>query len=212
MPPMPWRQPLRAGFSTENMGESAGQPSALKQELRRKFSARRHHLLSAAQDGVEHQLRLLLSQRLRCQGGIGIYWPLKGEIDLRAAALNAVGDQGLLALPAVEGGNLHYRTWKPGSSLSKDDCGIPAPPATAGNLAADQMQLLLVPALAVDFTGVRLGYGGGWYDRLRAITFWQRIPALGVLPAGCVVSQLPREPWDIPLSGWISERGTVWIP
>jgi 5-formyltetrahydrofolate cyclo-ligase len=67
--------------------------------------------------------------------------------------------------------------------------------------------LLLVPALACDAEGIRLGYGGGWYDRLRADPAWAQVPALAVLPRGCRVEQLPRDPWDVPLQGWIDEDG-----
>ena len=79
--------------------------------------------------------------------------------------------------------------------------------ATAGDLDPHQLALLLIPALAIDQRGVRLGYGGGWYDRLRADPAWRRRPALAVLPEACVVAELPRYPWDVPLDGWISERG-----
>jgi 5-formyltetrahydrofolate cyclo-ligase len=64
-----------------------------------------------------------------------------------------------------------------------------------------------VPALAVDQSGIRLGYGGGWYDRLRQDQTWQQVPALVVLPQCCVVEQLPRDPWDVPFAGWITETG-----
>ena len=68
--------------------------------------------------------------------------------------------------------------------------------------------LLFVPALAVDKTGIRLGYGGGYYDRLRSRQDWTNVPAWVVLPETCVSKELlPRDPWDIPFSGWISEQG-----
>ena len=76
-----------------------------------------------------------------------------------------------------------------------------------GALAAEQLGLLLIPALACDATGIRLGYGGGWYDRLRADPTWAQVPALAVLPRGCRVERLPRDPWDVPLQGWIDEDG-----
>ncbi|MFN5162901.1 MAG: 5-formyltetrahydrofolate cyclo-ligase, partial [Cyanobacteriota bacterium] len=79
------------------------------------------------------------------------------------------------------------------------------------SLAAPDLGLLLVPALAIDRRGIRLGYGGGWYDRLRADPAWRAVPALVVLPAACVVEALPSDPWDVPFDGWIDESGLHWI-
>ena len=76
---------------------------------------------------------------------------------------------------------------------------------------AENLALLLVPALAFDNDGIRLGYGGGWYDRLRADPAWRRVPALAVLPAACRMETLPRDPWDVPFDGWLDETGLHWI-
>ena len=100
-----------------------------------------------------------------------------------------------------------FRPWRSGDPLEPDRCRIPAPLAGAGELPAQALGLLLVPALACDGAGIRLGYGGGWYDRLRADPAWAQVPALAVLPRGCRVEQLPRDPWDVPLQGWLDEEG-----
>jgi 5-formyltetrahydrofolate cyclo-ligase len=71
--------------------------------------------------------------------------------------------------------------------------------------------LLLVPALACDRQGFRLGYGGGWFDRLRSAAPWRAVPALAVLPQGCLVERLPHDPWDVPLDGWLHEGGLHWL-
>ena len=103
-----------------------------------------------------------------------------------------------------------YLPWCPGQLLHPDSCGIPAPIGPPPLAAAD-LALLLVPALAIDRRGIRLGYGGGWYDRLRADPAWRAVPALVVLPAACVVEALPSDPWDVPFDGWIDESGLHWI-
>ena len=84
----------------------------------------------------------------------------------------------------------------------------PPPPASDPELSPQALGLLLVPALAFDpHSGIRLGYGGGWYDRLRADPAWAAVPALVVLPSACLSSKLPREPWDVPFQGWLDEHG-----
>ena len=150
---------------------------------------------------------------------LGLYWPLAGESDLTALAeLPGQGPgtalAGRLALPAVAGlpgqGHLEYRAWQPGEPLEPDLCRIPAPRGPA--LAPGQLGLVLVPALGLDRQGIRLGSGGGWYDRLRADPAWRAVPALAVLPAACLVEQLPRDPWDVPFDGWLDERGVHPLP
>jgi 5-formyltetrahydrofolate cyclo-ligase len=80
--------------------------------------------------------------------------------------------------------------------------------ASGRELSPDAMGLLLVPALAfAPHSGIRLGYGGGWYDRLRAHPAWAAVPALVVLPSACLSGNLPREAWDVPFHGWLDEHG-----
>jgi 5-formyltetrahydrofolate cyclo-ligase len=71
--------------------------------------------------------------------------------------------------------------------------------------------LLLAPALAFDQRGFRLGYGGGWFDRLRSDPRWGAIPALAVLPAACLAATLPVDTWDVPFQGWLDEQGIHWL-
>ncbi|WP_320677134.1 5-formyltetrahydrofolate cyclo-ligase [Prochlorococcus sp. MIT 1300] len=137
-------------------------------------------------------------------GHIGVYWPLKGEVDIRSIkSLVEIP----IALPAVtEEGKLIYYPWE-NNSLEKDYVGIPAP-VNETPLTPTAIDLLLVPALSIDKKGIRLGYGGGFFDRLRSQAIWQNIPALVILPQICVSSNLlPKDNWDIPFDGWISELG-----
>jgi 5-formyltetrahydrofolate cyclo-ligase len=190
------------------MGNSQLFPSADKAALRRHYRCVRRQHIDSLQGSLEGPLAALverlLPERLLPDLPIGVFWPLAGEPDL-AGALRALGCA--LALPAVTAGRLEYRPWPVGLQLQPDDCGIAAPPAAAAPLAPRQLALLLVPALAIYRQVVRLGYGGGWYDRLRADPAWRAVPALAVLPAACVLHHLPRDPWDVPLDGWIDEQG-----
>ena len=185
-----------------------------KPALRKFFRARRHQAFTAAPtlqgrilDQAREELRRRHQQGL-LRHSVGLYWPMPGEVDLTALRLDLMDEFGLsAALPVADGqGNLTYRRWT-AAPLAKDGCGIPAPwdqPA----LSAEQISLLLVPALAVDQMGIRLGYGGGYYDRLRCLERWSGVPALVVLPSACVsVQPLPSDPWDQPFQGWLSENG-----
>ncbi|MCP9930024.1 5-formyltetrahydrofolate cyclo-ligase [Cyanobium sp. AMD-g] len=183
------------------MTPPAGEGSS-KEELRRLFRRRRRQCLAAAAPGILATARRHLDALLAGRGGdLGLYWPLGNEPDLRPLAPAWAGR---LALPAVAGPALAYRPWAPGDPLADDACGIPAP--LGPHRPPEAMALLLVPALAMAPCGLRLGSGGGWYDRLRADPLWAAVPALAVLPAACTGVALPRDPWDIPFDGWIDER------
>jgi len=194
---------------------------ASKDSLRRHYRQLRRQSLPLAEAALLEVLATALPQALEAadaqtepQAGpsrLGLYWPLGHEPDWRPLLERwpeALRQR--LALPVVlcEGGvgRLTYGAWHPADPLSADGCGIPAPVAAAP-LQAHQLALLLVPALAIDQRGIRLGSGGGWYDRLRADPAWRQVPALAVLPAACVAPSLPADPWDVPFTGWLDESG-----
>jgi 5-formyltetrahydrofolate cyclo-ligase len=191
-------------------GSPAGPPpgGASKAELRRHYRRLRRDSLPAAAAGILAVARRELPPLLEPGGRLGLWWPLAGEPDLRPLA-RLLPDR--LALPAVRPpGELIYLPWRPGEALLADACGIPAPamgPGGARPLAPGELGLLLVPALAIAPDGLRLGTGGGWYDRLRADPAWAAVPALVVLPAACRAPGLPRDPWDVPFDGWLDETG-----
>lgn len=190
-------------------------PSPEKAALRRRFRAQRAAALAAAAAGIAATARRELPALLPAGLHLGLYWPLAGEPDLRPLA----GEHPRVALPAIAGdpARLLYRSWRPGDPLAPDQCGIPAPPGPSGaaagpgdrqELPPQALGLLLVPALAFDpASGIRLGYGGGWYDRLRADPAWAAVPALVVLPSVCLAAALPKDGWDVPFSGWLDEHG-----
>jgi 5-formyltetrahydrofolate cyclo-ligase len=133
------------------------------------------------------------------------YFPFRDEADPRAlmAALSAKGHP--LALPVVEQGKpLSFRAWKMGDAMhaNTNAYGIPEPAATAPEITP---VLILVPLLAFDAEGHRLGYGGGYYDR--TLDALKSARAIGIAYAGQEVPLLPREAHDHPLDAVITEAG-----
>ncbi len=132
------------------------------------------------------------------------FWPLPGEIDLRPLlhALVERGNPVCLPHTPARGNPLRFCAWKPGDRLR---------PGRFGTLAADGPvlvpDLLLVPLLAFDRTGARLGYGGGYYDRTLA-----GLPgrmAIGCAFAAQEVALVPTEPTDIRLNAIATERALI---
>ncbi len=80
-------------------------------------------------------------------------------------------------------------------------------PAADVEIEPGRLELLLVPGLAFDTSGNRLGYGKGFYDRLLAQA--GDIPIVGVVPAELIVPVLPTEPHDVRMTHLLSEKGVL---
>jgi 5-formyltetrahydrofolate cyclo-ligase len=85
--------------------------------------------------------------------------------------------------------------------------GILEPAPDLPTLAVDQVELILVPCVGCDRRGYRLGYGGGFYDRLLSDPAWATIPAIGIVFEFALLAELPTDPWDLQLTGICTEQG-----
>lgn len=119
---------------------------------------------------------------------IGGFWPLPGEIDTRALLLALAGRGHRLALPLTpaRGAGLSFRRWRPGAPMRPGRFGTLEP----ADGQAVQPTLLLVPLLAFDRRGGRLGYGGGYYDRTLAAA------AFATIGCGFAVQEVDRVPTE----------------
>ena len=153
---------------------------------------------------IKSILQILLNKYHVEDKYIGIYWPLKGEIDIRFIK-NIINQK--IALPSSsEVKGISYHHWS-NTKLGLDSNRIPSP---IGEKALDpkDISIIFVPAIAIDEMGYRLGYGGGYFDRLRQKDLWYSIPSFVVISENCISREpLPRDKWDLPFSGWISEKG-----
>jgi 5-formyltetrahydrofolate cyclo-ligase len=132
-------------------------------------------------------------------------WPLPGEADLRPtlAALAQAGAR--LALPVTprRGQPLDFRAWRPGEALRDGPFGTKEP-AVDVPVVPD---MVLVPLLAFDGAGRRLGHGAGYYDRTLA-----GLPGRVVLGFGFACQRMacvPAGPHDVPLPAVATEAGVV---
>ncbi len=177
--------------------------AALKAALRREALARRAAL---ARPGAGDALADTVLRHCPPPAGAVVsgFWPMGDEIDLRPLlrALDAAGH--VLALPVTppRGRPLRFRRWRFGAPLVPGGFGTSVPPPDAPEVVPDA---LLVPLLAFDAAGRRLGYGGGFYDRTLAALpgAW----ALGVAFAGQQVAKVPAGAHDVPLHGIATEAG-----
>ena len=135
------------------------------------------------------------------------YWPIAEEADIRPmmTALHQRGHR--VALPKVMrlGAPLRFLRWQPGDCLEAGFGGILEPAAGCEEI---HPEVLLVPLLGFDATGLRLGYGGGFYDRtLAALRQVRDIEAIGIAYSDQEVDSLPAGDHDERLDWVITELG-----
>lgn len=181
-----------------------------KEELRRASEARRRDAARAT--GVDAGARMaehfLDALPLPAAAVVSGYWPIRGEIDPRPL-LRMLRDRGhRCALPVVVGRGrpLVFREWRPKMLLEAAGYDISVPPEDAAEVTPG---LLLVPMLAFDARGYRLGYGGGYYDRtitaLRAAD--PAVIAVGAAFAVQEIAGVPYDERDARLDWVVTERG-----
>jgi 5,10-methenyltetrahydrofolate synthetase len=143
--------------------------------------------------------------RLRQMDTVGVYWPLAGEPDLRAAYAELALAGVRLALPVVMERNapLAFTEWKLDEAMLADEMGV-AVPATLRFI--ERPPALLVPCLGFNAEGYRLGYGGGYYDRTLELV--PRPLTLGIAYSK-QQAQFGHAPHDVPLDVIVTERSQV---
>lgn len=140
----------------------------------------------------------------------GFYLPVRGEVDTLALCRIALATGRKLFLPRITDSAAHSMEFFACSDLEgleRGPFGLLQPPATTP--AAQTLDLALVPGLAFDSKGARLGYGGGYYDR-----FFARLPVrrrLGLCFAFQIVERLPSDARDVPMNGICTEAGLQWL-
>lgn len=137
---------------------------------------------------------------------VGGYWPGDEEIDVRPL-LHALYESGHpIALPVIVNKNapLRFRHWIPGQQLVPGKLGAPTPPESARDVRPG---VILVPLLAFDREGYRLGRGVGFYDRtLRELRSSGGVMAIGLAYAWQEVPQVPHHAYDQRLDWVVTER------
>jgi 5-formyltetrahydrofolate cyclo-ligase len=132
------------------------------------------------------------------------FWPMGQEIDIRPLlfALHERGHPIVLPETPKRGDPLIFRLWRPGDALVTERFGTLRPLGEIG-----VPDFLLVPLLAFDRRGYRLGYGAGYYDRTLAA-----LPGrfrLGVAYAAQELDVVPAGPYDERLDAVATERGVI---
>jgi 5-formyltetrahydrofolate cyclo-ligase len=187
----------------------------LDQEKRalRSDAAKRRKVAAAAGGDAGEALagRFLDAVPLPADAAVSGYWPIRTEIDLLPLLGQLAARGHRLALPVVAGEAqpLVFRRWREGDAMAEGPYGIREPLDGAPAVDPD---VLLVPLLAFDRAGYRLGYGGGFYDRsLAGLRARKTVTAVGVAWAAQEVDAVPHDGRDQPLDWIVTEREAIRI-
>lgn len=183
--------------------DSTPTPGAAKQEWRRWARKQRSDdVTRALSEAVTDWIAAWLSHPEVPAGTVALYLPLPDEVDVtplidrtdRPCAVTRTPSRGPLTLHPAD------------SPLERHRYGFEQPVADSLRIPAERVGLVLVPGLAFDLRGERLGRGGGYYDRFLP-TLRRGALRVGVIPDSLVVGALPTEPHDVAMTHLATESG-----
>ena len=190
------------------------EPPRDKKLLRRQLQAERLAMVDRHQRAMHLQEVLRVWLVHREETAIGAYWPIKGEFDALPALFrwtegeDVKGRHRIIGLPVIdrETKKLRFHRWFPGCPMEEDAYGIPKPKDTD----RFEPQLLLVPCVGFGPGGLRLGYGGGFYDRtLAGLRATKPVLAVGLAYDAQEVDAVPHLDYDERLDWVLTPSGPI---
>jgi len=194
-----------------------------KKELRHWFREQRSALSSQTRDNAANEIasRIISIPEYQRARHIGVYHAMREEISLAPLIRQARQDHKFLYLPVVSGAGqekrLHFRPWQENTELTINHHGIAQPAINAGVDTEPDLELVLLPLVAFDSKGQRLGMGGGYYDRYfsrhsrisndaSSHTKENLETRIGIAHSCQLAHQIPCEDWDIALHAVATEK------
>jgi len=192
-----------------------------KSQLRKQIRQQRRTLTPQQRRDAARDLASLIGMTpaFRRARKIAGYMACDGEIDLQPVITQTWRQSKRFYLPILHApvfNRMWFGHYQPGDKLVNNRYGIPEPQAARASAPEVLgLDLVLVPLVAFDLQGNRLGMGGGFYDRTFAYLLrrkvWRKPLLVGVAYEFQQVSQLPCEAWDVPLCGVITEKQVHWF-
>lgn len=186
-----------------------------KSELRRRLRRARAQLSEDERAAAEREIDRLLKRRIKRGGRIGVYWPMGSELRLDGFVRAAQKRGAKLYLPYIEPRS--RRMWftpYPADGVKQErkrgKAKLNVPQFAGRKIRVHGLSILFVPIVGIDREGYRLGQAGGYYDAtLSAMKYRLQAKTIGVGFACQLVDTLPHEAHDVPLDGFVSERGAL---
>ncbi|GAB1392011.1 5-formyltetrahydrofolate cyclo-ligase [Rhodocyclaceae bacterium] len=180
--------------------------AAIRIRLRREAIDARLAMPAAQRADHEARIQALLWAWFAAQpvGSVGFCWPIRAEVDCRpvVSRLLAAGWQAAMPVVVERDAPMRFRAWTPEVAMGQDPYGIPVPLSAEVPVPT----VLLLPLVAFDTAGYRLGYGGGYFDRTLADCTVRPL-TLGIGYAMSRVDSIHPAVHDIPLHAVVTESG-----
>ncbi|MGM0576812.1 MAG: 5-formyltetrahydrofolate cyclo-ligase [Myxococcota bacterium] len=184
-----------------------------KRRLRRLVRAARRHIPEDAREAAHRAMAARLDEVVLARGArvVAVYAAMGGEADPSAFDRRWVAEGGVVAFPRVVGpGAMDFRRVDDPDTLVAGYRGIREPPEDAPRVPWEDIDVLVVPGVAFDLQGHRLGQGGGFYDRMLATA--PAPYAVGLAYELQVVDHVPRGEHDMQVDAVVTERRTLRFP
>jgi len=139
---------------------------------------------------------------------LGFYYPVRNEADTGDVFFRSLGAGKEAYFPRVDGTGLTFHRISDLKELKPGKFGIPEPDSASPGIAPDGLDLILIPGIAFDDSGVRIGYGKGYYDRLLAHIPRERRVALAYSLQ--IADSLPAGETDVPLGLAVTESEIIY--
>jgi 5-formyltetrahydrofolate cyclo-ligase len=180
--------------------------SEIKAAARAEAFARRKAAFAARADSDADLLRAILAGH---RGAVlAGYMPMRSEIDCLPAMRDHAASGGRVCVPVIPGPGLplRFHEWTPGARMVEGAFKALIPEGGAELVPS----VLIVPLVAFDRRGFRLGYGGGFYDRtLEGLRARGPVTAIGFAFAAQEMAEVPIEPTDQRLDLIVTERSVL---
>lgn len=184
-----------------------------KTELRAKYRKMREEIFHRGDAEGKNAIickRMLSLQAYKNADTVLIYYPIKSEIDVLPIALDAINNGKKVAFPISEpdGFKLIFKTVSSPHELEKGRYGIYEPPKNAEDCRNTEKAICIVPGLAFDREGYRIGYGRGYYDRF--LSSFKGV-SVGLVYSDLMSEGLPRENTDVSVDIIITEKEELYL-